>query len=123
MAKLEVPNIILDPDFCDDATLIRRASTVNEYGEQVLSETEHAIKLVVQKVLPETLSKLPEAARLSQLITVYYKGELQVEGQGEYADVIVIDGYRYEAISIDDGFSSLPQGYTAATCALQVVSE
>lgn len=123
MPCLEVPDILLDPDFAEEATLIRRVSTVNEFGEHITNEVPQQVLLVVQKVLPETLAKLPDSARLSQLITVYYRGEIQVEGPGTYADIVVVNGDRYQAISIEDGFANLPGGFTAATCALEAVSE
>ena len=37
----------------------------------------------------EDITRLPEGARLSDIITVYYRGDLQPESKGGYSDLIV----------------------------------
>lgn len=119
MAKIDVSEILCDPDFLDVVQLIKRASTVNQYGEHVLSETTCNIKACVQSIGSEDLEKMPEGARLHDMIMVYYKGELFPERKGGYSDIIFWQGYRYEVLTIDQNFLNYGKGFTKAICKME----
>ena len=70
MALIDVSELLTDPDFTNTVTLIRRASTVNTYGENVMTETQSTITAVVQGANTESLERVPEGARLSDLIEI-----------------------------------------------------
>ena len=97
MALIDVSELLTDPDFTSTVTLIRRASTVNTYGENVMTETQSTITAVVQGANTESLERVPEGARLSDLIEVYYKGRLTAESPSGYADIVVWDGDPLDA--------------------------
>ena len=114
---IDVSELLTDPDFSSTATLIKRASTVNEFGEQVIVETPITIIAVVQSAGKETLTRIPAGARLSDIIDVYYKGTLEVQSTGGYADVIVWRGRRYQVQDTEQR-----DYYTKAICSLEAVS-
>lgn len=122
MALIDVSELLTDPDFTNTVTLIRRASSVNSYGENVLTETSSSITAVVQGANTETLERVPEGARLSDLIDVYYKGVLHAESPSGYADVIVFGGKRYQVFQVIEDFMNFGAGFTKAVCKLEPVN-
>lgn len=122
MALIDVSELLTDPDFTNTVTLIRRSSTVNSYGENVMVETSSTITAVVQGANAESLERVPEGARLSDLIDVYYKGALHAESPGGYADVIVWDGKRYQVFEVVEDFMNFGAGFTKAICKLEAVN-
>lgn len=122
MALIDVSELLTDPDFTNTVTLIRRASTVNTYGENVMTETQSTITAVVQGANTESLERVPEGARLSDLIDVYYKGQLTAESPSGYADVIVWGGKRYQVFEVVEDFMNFGAGFTKAVCKLEAVN-
>ena len=116
MALIDVSELLLDPDFADDAILIKRTLSVNANGEAVISEMEIPITAVIQGVNNKDLVKLPEGARLSDAITVFYQGQLQAESQNGYSDIIVWCGRRYEVGPVTENFMNHGAGFTKAIC-------
>jgi hypothetical protein len=122
MALIDVSELLTDPDFTNTVTLIRRASTVNTYGENVMTETQSTITAVVQGANTESLERVPEGARLSDLIDVYYKGQLTAESPSGYADVIVWGDKRYQVFEVVEDFMNFGAGFTKAVCKLEAVN-
>ena len=122
MALIDVSELLTDPDFTNTVTLIRRASTVNTYGENVMTETQSTITAVVQGANTESLERVPEGARLSDLIDVYYKGQLTAESPSGYADIIVWGGRRYQVFEVVEDFMNFGAGFTKAVCKLEAVN-
>ena len=122
MALIDVSDLLRDPDFTNVVTLIRRTVTVNEHGENVMTENACYITAVVQGDNTETLDKLPEGARLSDILTVFYRGTLTAERPGGYADIIVWQGKRYQVKEVVEDFMNYGAGFTKAYCVLEAVS-
>lgn len=122
MALIDVSDLLRDPDFTNVVTLIRRSVTVNGHGENVMTESACYITAVVQGDNTETLDKLPEGARLSDVITVYYRGTLTAERPGGYADIIVWQGKRFQVKEVAEDFMNYGAGFTKAFCVLEAVS-
>jgi hypothetical protein len=116
MALLDVSELLIDPDFTDPLTLIRRSSTVNSFGEQVLVETPVLINAVVESGKQDVLLRMPDGTRLTDLITVYYQGVLESERPGGYADVILWRGNRYVVKDVPQQYSNYGAGFTQADC-------
>lgn len=121
MAQVDVSSLLLDPDFTDRVTLIRRTADVDENGELILSERQSRITVVVEAGDTETLLRFPEAARFSDLITVYYRGILTAEQVGGYADIIIWHSKRYQVKEIAEDWSNWGPGWTKATCMVEAV--
>jgi galactose-6-phosphate isomerase len=123
MALIDVSELLTDPDFTNTVTLIRRSSTVDTYGENTMVETSSSITAVVQGAAnTESLERVPEGARLSDLIDVYYKGQLTAESPGGYADIIVWQGKRYQVFEVVEDFTNYGAGFTKAVCKLEAVN-
>jgi len=122
MALIDVSELLTDPDFTNTVTLIRRASTVNTHGENVMTETQSTITAVVQGANTESLERVPEGARLSDLIDVYYKGQLTAESPSGYADIIVWGGKRYQVFEVVEDFMNFGAGFTKAVCKLEAAN-
>lgn len=122
MALIDVSELLTDPDFTNTVTLIRRSSTVNTYGENTMVETSSSITAVVQGANTESLERVPEGARLSDLIDVYYKGQLTAESPSGYADIIVWQGRRYQVFEVVEDFMNYGAGFTKAVCKLEAVN-
>ena len=95
-----------------------RVMTVNEWGEGELTEQAQPIVASFQPATGEDLQRLPEAAHFSDVIVVYYAGELSPEREGGYADVVKWRGRRYQVKSADP-WGNYGQGYWRAVCVLE----
>lgn len=122
MAKIDVSFLLTDPDFTDKVTLIKRASTINQWGEQVITDTSSTITAVVQGPSTEILARFPNMAQLSDAISVWYKGQLTAQSAGGYGDVIVWAGKRYQVKEVSEDFANWGEGWTMALCELEPVS-
>lgn len=122
MALIDVSDLLRDPDFTNVVTLIRRAATVNTHGENVLTETSCMITAVVQGVNTEQLTKMPEGARMSDMINVHTRGQLYAESPNGYSDIIVWHGRRYQVYQVIEDFMNFGAGYTQAICVLEPVN-
>lgn len=122
MALIDVSDLLRDPDFTNVVTLIRRSVSINTHGENVMTESACNIVVSVQGLNSEDIVKLPEGARLSDVITVYYRGDLQPESKGGYSDIIVWQGRRYQVKTIDENFINFGAGFTRAICVMEEVS-
>ena len=114
MALIDVTDIVLDPDFQDAITIIRRTDTVNEYGENVITEASESVRAVIQPASPDDLQRLPDSVRRRDAVTVYYAGILTADA---YPDVVVWGGDRYQ-VSNTEPFRNWGRGYTKAVCTL-----
>lgn len=118
MAAIDVSDIVSDPDFQDIVTLKRRTSTVNTYGENVLSETSASVYMVIQPASPDDLQRLPDSVRRRDAVTAYYQGTLSADiADGAYPDVIVWNGKRYQ-VQTADPYNNWGNGYARAICSL-----
>jgi len=119
MALIDVTQLLTDPDFTDTVQLIRRAKDVNDFGEGVLTEADPVdAKMVVQPATGDDLKKMPEGSVFTEMIKVWFKGELRLQTVDGYSDIIVARGRRFECYKPDD-FSNYGAGYMAAICILE----
>lgn len=122
MALIDVSFLLTDPDFTNQVTLIRRSIAINTYGEGQLTETQSTITAVVQGDNTEMLEFVPEGARLTDMITVWCRGQLTAEQPGGYADIIVWGGKRYQVKEVSEDFMNFGAGFTKAICMLEPVN-
>jgi hypothetical protein len=122
MANIDVSELLTDPDFTSSASLIRRLRAVNDYGENVLTESvPETITVVIQPGKGADLERLPESARLHEVISVWYKGVLNCEAQSGYSDVLIWRGLRFQVMACES-FLNYGLGYTKALCVLERAS-
>ena len=122
MANIDVSFLLSDPDFVDTFTLVTRGYTIGPAGESTLTETGSAdVVGSVQSGSTDDLVISPPGARLSDIITVYYAGELSVERVNGYSDLIIWKGRRYTVQDIDGDWNNYGTGYTKALCVLEQI--
>lgn len=100
MAQLDVSEVLTDPMFLDPFTIIRRASTVNDLGRNVIVETTISAIGSVQAADGDTLAMLPEAARLSDVRNIFTRTVLIADVVSGYSDLILWKGNRYQTLKV-----------------------
>lgn len=97
MALIDVSDLLLDPDFIDPVSVIRRTVTVNSMGENVVSEpTTISTYASVQPASFKQISRLPEALRSADVRSFYIKLPIVQDGSSLYPDIIVFQGKRFQ---------------------------
>jgi len=100
MAEIDVSELLTDPDFVDDLSVIRRTAAVNSRGENVVSEpTTIATVGSVQPAPTKQIQRLPESLRVSDVRAFFINLPLIQDGDSAYPDIIVYGGKRFQVIS------------------------
>jgi len=113
--NIDVSQLMLDPDFVQPLTLVRRTETVNNFGQNVIAESPKSTFGCVQPISGKTLMRIPEALRVANVQEFWLK-ETIVSGVGsQYPDIIVKNGVRF-AVQVIFDWSDWGQGWTQGTC-------
>lgn len=102
MALVDVTELLIDPDFVNDITIIHRVPTVNSAGENTLVETSVATIGSVQPASGKTLLRLPELLRVADVYDFFVKGQIVSDGTTSYPDILVFNSVRYQVQKIQD---------------------
>jgi hypothetical protein len=124
VARIDVSELMRDPDFLSSVTLIRRTNTVASTGEVTVSNGSSAsVSMVVQPGAGDMLERLPESVRSKELITLWYKSELynQATTPGNYADIVVWRGRRFVVEHVEP-FDNWGRGYYQGVASLEALS-
>lgn len=121
MAQIDVSELLLDPDFIDAVTLIHRAASVNQYGENVLVETSEVTVGSVQPISGKQFQRLPDALRTADVRTFYIKATIVSDGTNTYPDIIVFQNERYQVQSVDN-WLNYGQGYNSGICVREKIA-
>lgn len=121
MANIDVSDLLSDPDFVDPCILIHRVAVVNEFGENVTTET--CVKTVgsVQPASGKVISRLPDSLRVANLRSFWIRAEIVADGDARYPDLIVFRGKRYQVQTVDD-WENYGNGYCEGTCVAEKVT-
>lgn len=119
MAQIDVTELLTDPDFVDECTLIHRTTTVNTFGENVLTETPVVTVGSVQPASGKTLMRLPDALRSANVYSFWIKGEIVADGTSKYPDIISFKGKRYQVQTIFD-WTNWGAGYSEGVAVAEV---
>lgn len=120
MARIDVSELMHDPDFVDEIERIRRISRTDHLGNNIIDET--LIKAVgsVQAATGKAIQRLPEAERLENLSSFWFQGEIVTGGgTGLYPDVLVFKGRRYQVKTVFD-WTNWGQGWCEGLCVAEV---
>lgn len=91
MARLDVSELMTDPDFIHSFTWVKRTAATNNFGENVVEETEEAATGSVQAATGETAERFPEGIALNNFKTIYTKARVSAL----YPDQIIWKGKRF----------------------------
>lgn len=116
MANIDVSELMLDPDFVDAFSIVRRSTTVNQYGENVLADTSTIQTFgSIQPTPARELQRLPESLRMRDVRTFWCKVEFYPDSSGNYPDILLYGTTRYQIISIEP-WMNFGQGWNKGLC-------
>ncbi|MDH4163323.1 MAG: hypothetical protein OEW15_11640 [Nitrospirota bacterium] len=119
MAKIDVSELLLDPDFVDRMTVVTRTPVVNSKGENVITDVPLETVGSVQPASGRTIQKLPEAMRVANISSFWFKGKIIASEPGKYSSIIVFKGLRYQVQTVFD-WSNWGAGWSEGTCIAEV---
>lgn len=119
MAQIDVSELMSDPDFVDPIQVVTRVPRVNSLGE--VSFFESVLKSVgsVQPADFKVVQKLPDALRVANVSSFWFKGIIIASAPGKYSSILVFKGVRYQVQTVAD-WSNFGAGYCEGTCIAEV---
>ena len=115
MGKIDVSELLADPDFVGPLTLIHRTPTVDQYGNNQLVEVGLQTNGSVQPASGKTLQRLPDALRVADVSSFWLKGKIVADGCNQYPDIIVFQKQRYAVQTVLD-WTNWGEGWCEGTC-------
>lgn len=119
MAQINVTELLSDPDFVDRIQLVTRVPSVNSFGESVLANSTIDTIGSVQPASGKALARLPEALRLADVSSFWFKGTIVASAPGKYSSVLVFKGRRYQVQTVLD-WTNWGAGWCEGTCIAEV---
>lgn len=119
MALVNVTELLSDPDFVDAIQLITRTPTINSLGENLLSESTLTTIGSVQPASGRAVQRLPEAMRVANVSSFWFKGKITASAPGKYSSLLVFKGTRYQVQLVFD-WSNWGEGWSEGTCIAEV---
>jgi galactose-6-phosphate isomerase len=126
MPRLDVTDVLLDPDFCETLTVLRRAEGVSSKGRVTTTETTitPAPVGVVIAQSDQPIQRGPDQQNLPRLIEIHTPFRLRsaskdpISGAVYQPDIIVWGGDRFVVNKTMD-FSRYGRGFIQADCSSQ----
>jgi len=118
MARIDVSELMTDPDFVMTFTIVRRVPTVNTFGENTLAETTVNAVGSIQAATGETAKRLPDGVQLSNFKTIFTKAVIKADAAGKYVDQIEIKGQRFNVFQVLP-WEDFGAGWFMVDCELQ----
>ncbi len=122
MAQIDVSELMSDPDFVDPIQVITRTPSVSEFGENTVN-TVSTLSTIgsVQPASGRALQRLPEALRVANVSSFWFKGQIIATETSRYPSILVFRGKRYQVQTVMD-WSNFGAGYTEGTCVAEAPS-
>jgi hypothetical protein len=117
--RIDVSEVLLDPDFVDDVVHITRVSTTNGLGENVIQECRNNTFGCVQPANGKTINRLPELFRVANLMSFWLQSKIVTSEPGKYSDLLVYRGQTFQVQNVFD-WTSWGEGWCEGTCIAQV---
>lgn len=117
MPTLDVSDIIADPEFADDITVIRSFRTVNSAGRAVDSPGYYYTYGCVQPAPQSVLLQLPEAERVGSFISVVTPFRLIPLTDTTAPDQVLWSNRTYRVKMVRD-WSTYGSGFVEGICEL-----
>lgn len=119
MAQINVTELLSDPDFVDVIQLVTRVPQVNSLGENVLTSSTVNSVGSVQPASGRAVNRLPEAMRVANVSSFWFKGTIVASAPGKYSSVLVFKGTRYQVQTVMD-WTNWGEGWCEGTCIAEV---
>lgn len=119
MALIDVTELLVDPDFVDDMSVITRYPLVNSLGENIFKETILESVGSIQAVTGDAVNKIPELMRSENVSSFWFKGEIVTTIDCKYSSIIVFEGKRYQVRHVFD-WTNWGQGWCEGLCVREI---
>lgn len=119
MAQTDVTELLSDPDFVDDISVVTRTPYVDSLGQNHINESTINSVGCVQPASFKTVQKLPEAMRVANVSSFWFKGIIVATAPDLYSSILVFKGQRYQVQTVAD-WSNFGAGYTEGTCVAEI---
>lgn len=120
MANISVAELLLDPDFVDEVTVLRQIETVNEEGMAVREVVPIQIIASIQSN-SETLLMAPELSRTEGSYEIITTFPLLTATDNNAADVVVWNGRHHRVISVGR-FGNFSPGFGHFEGVMEIIS-
>ena len=120
MPDIDVTDLLVDPDFCEQVTLVRRTQTIANNGVVSLSSTTSTIIAVVT-AFGGDMVRQSEAEFATNAIIVHSITKLEGVTPSGPPDIIIWRGNNY-IVKRSNDWSDFGTGFTSATCELTDVT-
>lgn len=117
MPLIDVTDVLSDPDFVDDFTVIRSTRTVDQHGHAIDLPGQFYTFGSIQPTNGNTLMLLPEAERVGSFITIYTMFPLISLSDTTAPDRIIWHNKTYQVKMLND-WTDYGQGWVRAICEL-----
>ena len=117
MPLVDVTELLSDPDFVEDFTVIRSTRTMDQHGRVVDLPGQYSTYGSIQPTSGSTLMILPEAERVGAFITVVTMFPLIALSDTTAPDRIIWHNKTYQVKLLND-WTDYGQGFVSAVCEL-----
>lgn len=122
MARLDVTEILTDPDFVDTNLVCERSTqAIGTDGIAVNSTKDLRFSGVVTSDQGDILERMPGVERIKGSINIHSRFILNDGAPNQTADVVRWRGRRYTVSNVND-YSHFGRGFMVATCDLIPIS-
>lgn len=119
MARIDVSELLHDPDFVDNIQVVTRIPNVNGRGEASFLESTINAVGSVQPASGKTIQRLPEEFRVANISSFWFQGEIVATAPGKYSSVLIFKGRRYQVQTVFD-WTNFGAGWCEGTCVAEV---
>lgn len=118
MARLDVTDILSDPDFMDTGLARERMTqTVGADGMAINAKVVRKFAGVVTSDSGNVLDRSPDGERIKGNMTIHTRFDLCDGSAGKTADVVQWQGQRYTVSNVNS-YSHFGRGFIVASCDL-----
>lgn len=121
MAQIDVTELLSDPDFVDPIVLVDRKAQITSLGQSVITESPCNSYGSVQPASGRAIQRLPEALRVANMSSFWFKGLIVASAPGRYTSVLVFKGRRYQVVTVFD-WTNWGQGWCEGLCVAELPS-
>jgi galactose-6-phosphate isomerase len=113
MPQLDVTDILLDPEFAERFTVLRRTEIVTSFGKSVVTSQELSAIGVITAGPDDRLTREADYQAMTKSIVIVTKFPLRGPAPGFQADIILWHGDKF-LISLLDDYSGYGPGFVQA---------